>query len=331
MRFTASRIVFFSTVLLLTAAFSLACLKSSESNATKEMPPPDTVIVSRNGSGQYTTIGAALKAVKPGMRILVRAGVYNEALIIDKQVEIVADPRGAGEQVVLQTFNSSNITMRTDRALMRGFVIRHRPGWLGTLYYILSEKKRPAVDIPEGELVLEDCDITSNSGAGIAIHGPTANPVIRRTSIHDGRSNGVWVYDGGQGTLEDCDISGTRMAGVRIEEEGNPLLRRCKVHDGRNAGVVVTEGGLGTFEDCEIWSNAFSGFESRNGSNPVVRRTSIHHSKHNGVYIHLDSSGTVEDCQVFYNGNVGVEIKGNSTPLIARSKIFNNAYSDVDI
>ena len=44
--------------------------------------------------------------------------------------------------------------------------------------------------------MLEDCDITSNTGVGIAIHGPTANPLIRRTRIHDARSNGVWVYDG---------------------------------------------------------------------------------------------------------------------------------------
>src|SRR2546426_5117137 len=116
MRYISSRIVIFSTVLLFTVALSLACIKSS---APKETPPPNSVIVSPNGGGQYRTIGEALKGVQPGMRILVRAGVYNEGLIIDKQVEIVADPRGAGEQVVLLTLHSSSITMRTDRALVR--------------------------------------------------------------------------------------------------------------------------------------------------------------------------------------------------------------------
>ena len=92
-----SRIVIFSLALLLTVALSLAC-----SNAPKETPPANTVIVSKDGGGQYTTIGAALKAVQPGMRILVRAGIYDETLIITKPVEIVADIRGAGEQVVLR-------------------------------------------------------------------------------------------------------------------------------------------------------------------------------------------------------------------------------------
>src|SRR5882724_3023088 len=165
MRFTATRIVLFVTLLFLTVALNLACTRHSSSNATKETPPPDTVIVSKNGDGQYTTIGEAMKSVKPGMRILVRPGVYNEALVIDKLVEIVAYPRSAGEQVVLQTLNSSSITMRTDRALVRGFSIRHRLGLMGALYNLLSEKQGPAVEIAQGELLLEDCDITSNSVA----------------------------------------------------------------------------------------------------------------------------------------------------------------------
>ncbi len=142
MRYPASRIAIFSTVLLLTVALSLACTKSSRlRNAPKETPPPDTVIVSTNGGGQYTTISEALKGVQPGMRILVRPGVYNEALIIDKLVEIVADARGTGEQVVLQTFSSSSITMRTDAAVVRGFVIRHRPAcWAH--FIIFSRSKR---------------------------------------------------------------------------------------------------------------------------------------------------------------------------------------------
>ena len=261
MKYAASRIVIFSTVLLLTVALGLGCVKSSKSNAPKETPPPDTVIVSKNGAGQYTTIGEALKGVQPGMQILVRSGVYNESLIIDKQVEIVADQRGPGEQVVLQSFKSSSITMRTDRAVVRGFIIRHRLGMMGALYKLLFRSGGPAVEIARGELVLEDCDITSDSVAGIAIHGLTAKPVIRRTRIHDGQSNGVWVYGGGQGTLEDCDIWGNEWAGVLIEGGGDPVVRRCKVHHHRNAGVVVADGGLGTFEDCEIWSNTYHGVE----------------------------------------------------------------------
>jgi hypothetical protein len=60
-----------------------------------------------------------------------------------------------------------------------------------------------AVDIPQGQLVLENCDITSNSRSCVAIHGATANPVIRRCQIHDGKECGVFVYKNGTGTVEE--------------------------------------------------------------------------------------------------------------------------------
>ena len=50
-----------------------------------------TVIVSKSGGGQYTTISEAIKNAKPGTRIMVRPGFYNEGLAIDKQLEIVGD------------------------------------------------------------------------------------------------------------------------------------------------------------------------------------------------------------------------------------------------
>lgn len=328
MRYRAYRIAIYYTLIFLTVWFSLAC--GAVGNVSQEAPPPNAVIVAQKGGGQYKSIGEALRAVQPGMRILVRPGLYRENLIIDKPVEIVADTRGESESVSIQTLNSSSITMRTERALVRGFIIRHRVGFMGELFNLLSKNKTPAVDVPQGELVLEHCDIVSNSVAGIAIHGTTANPVIRNTKIHDGKSNGVWVYDGAQGTLEDCDISGTYWSAVRIEEGGNPILRRCKVSKSKQAGIVVTDGGMGRIEDCEIFDN-YLGLESRRGSKPTVLRTNIHQSRHNGVYVQESSSALIEECQIYSNGNVGLQITEHSTPVVARSRIFDNVYSDVEI
>ena len=45
------------------------------------------------------------------------------------------------------------------------------------------------VDIGQGRLELEGCDITSHSGACVAIHGG-ADPRLRRNTIHDGKQCG---------------------------------------------------------------------------------------------------------------------------------------------
>jgi len=85
---------------------------------------------------------------------------------------------------------------------------------LGALYYIFLEKRGYLRRHPRGRVVLEDCDITqTRAPENSRFMGPTANPVIAATRIHDGRFNGVWAYNGGQKLLETCDISRTRMAG----------------------------------------------------------------------------------------------------------------------
>ena len=45
----------------------------------------------RHGIGDYTTIIEAIEAARPGERILVRKGIYEGGLVIDKPLEIVGD------------------------------------------------------------------------------------------------------------------------------------------------------------------------------------------------------------------------------------------------
>ena len=90
------------------------------------------------------------------------------------------------------------------------------------------------VDIVQGRLELEGCDITSQSLSCVAIHGG-ADPLLRRNRIHDGKEAGVYVFENGQGTLEDNDIFGNALSGVQIATGGNPTLRRNRIHDGKRS------------------------------------------------------------------------------------------------
>jgi len=53
--------------------------------------PPTRVVDAFPGRGDFTTIGAAIKAARPGDRILVRPGLYQEGLVVDKPLEILGD------------------------------------------------------------------------------------------------------------------------------------------------------------------------------------------------------------------------------------------------
>jgi F-box protein 11 len=104
------------------------------------------------------------------------------------------------------------------------------------------------VDIAQGRLDLEDCDISSKGNSCVVIHSG-ADPRLRRNRIHDGNGIGVFIYRSGKGILEDNEIFANAGAGVMIGEGGTPILRRNHITQNGYKGVWVRSGGGGIFED----------------------------------------------------------------------------------
>ena len=121
----------------------------------KSTRPRHRVAVSKLDGGQYQTIAAAIEAVQPGTRIIVRPGVYNEGFIVDRHVEIVGD--GNVEDVVIESKYSNLMWSHADYAKICGLTLRSSVSVQQDFY---------AINIDEGGLVLEDCDITSDSFHG---------------------------------------------------------------------------------------------------------------------------------------------------------------------
>jgi len=278
----------------------------------KELP---THVVDAMGRGDFLTISKAIKAAQPGDRILVCPGYYTERLVLDKPLEIIGD--GDRSDIVIEAKRSNVILFRAAMGIVRNLTLRQ-----------VGDGKYYAVDIGQGRLVLEDCDITSQSLTCAAIHSG-ADPQIRRNRIHDGKQSGVMVYDNGLGTIEENDIFGNARAGVAIRGGGNPTVRRNRIHDGRDDGVLVYEDGLGTLEDNDIFDNAYSGIEIREGGNPTVRRNRIHDGKGSGVYVHKNGLGTIEDNDIFDNAHSGMQIRAGGNPTVRCNRINKNGYQAV--
>ena len=81
------------------------------------------------------------------------------------------------------------------------------------------------------------------------------NPTLRRNRIHDGKSSGVYVLDGGLGTLEDNDITGNASAGVAINTGGNPTLRANRINRNGSQAVRIYQGGRGVIENNDLTGN----------------------------------------------------------------------------
>jgi parallel beta-helix repeat protein len=242
---------------------------------------PGTHVVDAQGGGQFTTVGAAIKAARPDDRILVRPGLYVESLVIDQPLQIVGD--GPRAQIEI-------------RALDADVLVSHAPaGWVANLTFTQGKSDHVfGVDIRAGNLLIEECEIMSQAGSCVYIRN-NSDPVLRRNTIYGATTHGVLVYDGGRGTIEENEISGCSNSCVAVRNGGDPVVRRNMIRDGKDCGVWVHKDGRGTFEDNEISGNRMSGVYVQSGGNATFRRNRINRNAWHGVSIHTDGSGTFED------------------------------------
>ncbi len=290
-------------------AGELAELAESERGPAQKTEAP-TLVVDALHRGDHSTLTDALAAAKPGHRILVRPGLYREGVVIDKPVEVIGD--GELGDVVIEATGANVILFKANMGRVANLTLRQAGG---EAFY--------GVDITQGRLDLEGCDITSQGLTCVAIHGG-ADPRLRRNVIHNGEQAGVAVFGNAQGTLEDNDIFGNTLSGVYIKDGGNPTLRRNRIHDGMGSGVFVHDKGQGTIEDNDIFGNALSGVEIKEEGNPTLRRNRIHDGKQVGVYVNKKGRGTLEDNDIFENRTSGLFVKGGGNPTLRHNRISKN-------
>ncbi len=313
------------------ASSIFAEIKKERQQANQKVPLAASavpmLVVSQKRGAQYNSINQAIKSAEPGARISVQPGVYRESLILDKPIQIMGD--GPVEQIIIESQDSPCLIIRAREGEVRGLSLH--------CYVEDNHANYPAIDIGYGQMLLEGCDVVSNSSVCISIHGPDATPTIRQCRIHDGSNYGIWLWDNAAGLVEECEIAGLAGAGIMISGDtmeeakqmaesilankpsainkrlsnttGNtqsasyPIVRRCTIHGGQDHGVWVHYKGQGTIEHCRIFDNAMAGVWVDQKSESTIRHCRINRNGWEGIRLTSSSSAIVEDCDLTENSN----------------------------
>ena len=148
------------------------------SGPSPKTEPPTHVVDALHRGGDFSTITAAVEAARPGDRILVRPGLYREGLVIDKTLEIIGE--GKRDDVVIEAKGKNVLMFQTTMGRVANLTMRQMGG--GKWY---------AVDITQGRLDLEDCDITSKSLACVAVVASSRSPMIPAPAVSLGTASTV--------------------------------------------------------------------------------------------------------------------------------------------
>ncbi|MCG7344045.1 right-handed parallel beta-helix repeat-containing protein [Sporosarcina sp. ACRSL] len=303
------------------------------------------VTVSKKFFSRYKTITEAIKNVLPGTTIVIEPGIYNEKVVIDREIKLIGN--GPVEDIVLYCENDSALMMRTEFATVQGITIRQGGQAKEDEHYY-------AVDLTMGSLSMTDCSITSSIGNGIRIANLGTNPVIQGCEvyenngigifitneanpsikdcrIYDNVQNGVLVQENGRGTIEGCEIRTNSFPNIATTSGADPLSKGCKIYKSPSNGVWAYENGKGTFQDCEIYGNAYSNVCIVTNSDPHFVNCQIHTGEENGIWVKEKGRGRFEECNIHSNKFPNINIESEANPAIKESRIYNSEQSGIII
>jgi len=258
--------------------------------------------------GDYTTITEAINGASPGAKILVRRGVYDEDIIIDKPLDI----KGEGDlgDVVVRAVKNDTVLFKANRGKISNLMLKQ------------YKKDKIGLNIIKGNLDVEDCDISSDNSSCIAIHGG-AYPKIKNSKVHGSNENGILIFDNGQGVIDGNNIYGNALSGISIKDDSNPAVINNRIHD--NGSGISIDNSKGLINYNEIFNNNEMGVKISSGSKPNLINNKIWKNKQSGVCIYK-SQGLLQNNDIFDNIDSGIIIY-KSDPILDRNNIHDNSMS----
>lgn len=254
---------------------------------------PKTLIVDCAGNGAFATVSEAVQQARPGSTIVVRPGVYQEALVLDKDLQIQGE--GAREGIVLTGSEAAPVLVQSGTVGIKGLTIQFEPS--------SSDMRHPALWVEGGSLALEGCRVRSSSWASMAVSNSAAFSRIEDCEFPRSGGSGLYVYGGARAEVVSSALSESTLAGVEVTGSSAVTFGDCTLTDGKEGGVYVHgEGATATLEDCRVLGNRFSGIEAKEQGRVVVLRTKVQGNGEHAVYVHERGSAEVRECDLRSNG-----------------------------
>jgi len=255
------------------------------------------------GSNAFRRIQDALDIANDFDKVVVAPGVYNEALIINKQVILISNG-----YVEIRSGQSNVITCcaPNEGCLIKGFVIRRldsnkidptscgvngaATSGLNTEKSLtnvserdMREPRRPQEDegskgggrvhtsenkfgiyVKEGRATVEECDMLSECGT-VVFCNPRSHTKLVRNVICGSVGSGVMVTGKGARILaEDNHIFGSTGCGIDVRNNASCTLVKNRIHNCDKSGIYVLMTNDARIFRNEIWENHFSGIEVTN-------------------------------------------------------------------
>eukprot|EP01063_Lacrimia_lanifica_P018796 TRINITY_DN25738_c0_g1_i1.p1 TRINITY_DN25738_c0_g1~~TRINITY_DN25738_c0_g1_i1.p1 ORF type:complete len:449 (+),score=159.75 TRINITY_DN25738_c0_g1_i1:82-1347(+) len=315
----------------------------------KQLMSGGVLIVDRDGAGSFLDIPSALAVAKNGDTIIVRPGVYPEALVFDVSGVVIKGTGPSNTDTRIEHGAETCATLFRADVLLSHMSI-HSVGPHNCAVRVdggnpklqgcrISSQNLSCVVIVNGAPVFENCEIYGSKQHGVCCksgttpvlkncdihhnHQPNvvvergARPTISKCTIHASSQNGVWFRTGSAGTLTQCTINDNMYSNIDIAEEADPVVTENKIFGSSKCGVCVADRGKGTISRNEIYGNAYSNVGMMSHSQPEIADNKIHGSRQHGLLIKAGAGGRVAGNSLYNNALANIKLEPGATTQVS--------------
>ncbi|PTY03493.1 hypothetical protein DB346_06345 [Verrucomicrobia bacterium LW23] len=288
------------------------------------------LIVSKSGLGDFDTIEAAVNAALPGNIIMVQAGVYNESLLIRRNVTLLADLSSG--QVILNSDGScldvqadvsiTGFTMQayTDAVATPASLVRVQRGRAMLLGCSMGGPCSAAVEVFGGaSATLDTCTIFKSSGCGLLLRPDGAAQVegcrIQRTS-----ESAVMVEPRGRITINRSVLEKCGHSGIQAEADAIVVANECEITGHNRACVFLKSTGSADFDACQIGGGQAFGVHV-SGAAVSLDNCIVSECKQAGISLNSGARLDATSTQVLDNKEEGIVAVGRSTIGLVKCQV----------
>jgi len=281
---------------------------------------------------QYATIQAAIDAARAGDTVLVKAGVYHEALKFKEGIEL----RGENRDATIVRFSSPPTGVVGQDHYDIPLEIRGCA--TGTILNIGFEQERSdertdeniwmadAIELFDSSIVIENCRAQSDAGAGILISGTKSAPTLLRNQCRQNKQGGISFEHGARGRAENNVCEENQYAGIMARGTGtSPELVNNQCRGNELTGIFFKQGAQGKAENNVCEQNKQDGIlVSDSGTSPELVNNQCRRNEHFGIDFY-DAQGRAERNACEQNHWSGIAVGGSdAAPELASNQCRSN-------
>jgi parallel beta-helix repeat protein len=322
------------------------------------------VYVSRDGSGNFLTINEAIEEAVEGQTIIVKPGVYREAIWFRKGVHLIGQdpentriipPKNAGAAILVINVKNQEFPGTIESLIIKGdskcreiqdagFVLSdHEKGVFVTS--ILEGGSAERAKVLKG-FKLKSVDGWSVFSAEMArcliAHNGKESPVT--FEFDAGRFSrpkkiltsprivpGQWpkgiVIVNSQIHVINCTLKGLGGDGIWIcGKESRCIISDNKCINNRGSGIKITYGATGTIKNNRCTGNLHGISIERDFTSPLIYRNLCKKNVESGIFYSKKAAGYAIENSCTENGRNGIKVCDTGTlPSLYRNKCIRNS------